>query len=277
MDKKRVLLVSDTHHCHHEWYGVGSEERMERLARHIAEEYERDPFALILFLGDYSLDHWKWQIGGSWVAEKRSYTKEWLDRYADRLPPVPYYLLAGNHEQYGEVLWEQLTGCKRETEVVLGEYLFILWDAYGGELDPDYHHDGVYTPLDVERIRQLMAEHADKRVILCSHHVAIDREQSEQTAALLADPRIVCLFAGHTHRADVRELHGKKVIFTGNYSYCDTAVKGDPRPYMWGFRDLYLDDTGILTRYIIPENTVTLNGEEVTVPYHVMGGVEIKF
>ncbi len=276
MEQKRVLLVSDTHSCHHEWYGVSTEARMERLIMHIGEEYAREPYEMILFLGDYSLDHWKWQVGGSWVSQQRSYTKEWLDQYAHRLPPVPYYLLPGNHEQYGEVLWEQLTGCKREMTVVLGDYLFILWDAYAGELDPDYHHDGVYTPLNVEKIRHLMAENPDKRVILCSHHVAIEREQSEETAVLLSDPRIVCLFAGHTHRADVRELHGKKVIFTGNYSYCNTAVKGDPRPYMWGFRDLYLNDTGIVTRYIVPENTAIFNGEEVTVPYHVMEGVEIK-
>ena len=67
MKKKRVLLVSDTHNCHIDWYGVSTKERMDRLMRHIQEEYQKDPFEMILFLGDYSLDHWRWQIQGSWL------------------------------------------------------------------------------------------------------------------------------------------------------------------------------------------------------------------
>ena len=52
----RIILASDIHHCHVTWYGVSSEERMERLVTHLNDEYERNPYDVILFLGDYSLD-----------------------------------------------------------------------------------------------------------------------------------------------------------------------------------------------------------------------------
>ena len=63
----RIILVSDIHHCHVTWYGVSSEERMERLVTHLNDEYERNPYDVILFLGDYSLDFWEWDIKGCYI------------------------------------------------------------------------------------------------------------------------------------------------------------------------------------------------------------------
>ena len=100
----RIILASDIHHCHVTWYGVSSEERMERLVTHLNDEFERDPYDVILFLGDYSLDFWEWDIKGCYINEGKSYTRTFVDMYAPRLR-APYMMIAGNHEQYGEAAW----------------------------------------------------------------------------------------------------------------------------------------------------------------------------
>ena len=66
----------------------------------------------ILFLGDYSLDHWAWNVKGSWLTEGKSYTKQFVETYLKELP-APHFMLAGNHEQYGEELWKSITGFSR--------------------------------------------------------------------------------------------------------------------------------------------------------------------
>ena len=282
MKKKRVLLVSDTHNCHIDLYGVSTKERMDRLMRHIQEEYQKDPFEMILFLGDYSLDHWRWQIQGSWLKEGRSYTDEWIKAYFDQLPPVPYYMIAGNHEQYGEEKWREITGCSRSLHVVMDDYLFILLDGYGANLDPEEHSDGTYAPMDVQKVRAIMDQYPDKKVILGSHYFHPDLESDKDgVKAILCDERVICLFAGHTHKADVwtlsEEYGSKKVIFTGNYSYCGGGKDPDPRPYMWGFRDLYLDEHSLLSRYIVQENDVVIQNEAVKIPYAYIEEVKMEY
>ena len=175
--RKRILLVTDFHNCHFDWYGVETDTRMKKMVKDINEEYEKDPFEMILFLGDYSLDHWQWQIKGSYLAQGRSYTKEFMENYKAGLPNVPMFWLAGNHEQYGDELWKEITGNSRQGHFVIEDYLFIMWDSYGGELDPDYHHDGVYTPMDREWVKGLMAEYPDKKVIFCSHYFSSELEK----------------------------------------------------------------------------------------------------
>ena len=280
MERKRILLISDTHHCHIDWYGVSSDERMKRLVRDIKSEYEKEPFEMILFLGDYSLDHWKWNIKGSWLESGKSYTAELIEKYFSDLPPVPYYMIAGNHEQYGEDKWKEITGCSRSFHVVVGDYLIVLWDSYGADLDPDFHSDGRYTPINERELRSLMAQYPDKKVILGSHYFDVTKEP-ESVAELFCDDRVICAFAGHTHKANVITLPesfgSKKLIFTGNYSYCSSSINGDPRPYMWGFRDLYLEDNRIFSSYIIPENEAVFGEERTTVPYQKIESVDITF
>ena len=137
MSQKRYLIASDIHWCHIDWYGVPTEERMARFVRHVKEEYEKEPFEALLLLGDYSLDHWKWNIKGSWLAEGKSYTKVFTDRVVAPLKElgIPLAMIAGNHEQYGEVLWHEITGYARRDCVVCDDVLFILPDTFGTELD----------------------------------------------------------------------------------------------------------------------------------------------
>ena len=48
-------------------------------------------------MGDYSLDHWAWNVKGSWLTEGKSYTKQFLETYLKELP-APHFMLPGNHE-----------------------------------------------------------------------------------------------------------------------------------------------------------------------------------
>jgi alpha-beta hydrolase superfamily lysophospholipase len=68
-----------------------------------------------------------------------------------------------------------------------------MCDNYAGELDPDYHHDGVYTPTDLSFVRKAMAEYPDLPVILIGHSMGsfiarlyIAHYASDITAAVIS-------------------------------------------------------------------------------------------
>ena len=110
---RRILLVSDVHQCRFNFFGLPSAVRKEHMTAQLLKEYEEDPYDMILFLGDYSLDFWDRQEGGSYLNETHvSDTANLIRDYLSRLP-VPYFMIAGNHEQYGRETWRKITGCDR--------------------------------------------------------------------------------------------------------------------------------------------------------------------
>ena len=272
MSRKRYLIASDIHWCHLEWYGVSNDERMARFVQHVREEYEKDPFEALLLLGDYSLDHWKWNIKGCWLGEGRSNTFLFCQRVLKSLQElgVPMAVIAGNHEQYGKRLWQALTGgFKRQDSLVVDDLLFILPDTFGADLDPTVHSDGTYCAADVKFIRAQMEKHPDKKVVLCAHHFEPARESEALRQLVKEDDRILCLFGGHVHRSKVVELGeawgNKALLYTGNYSY--NGGNQPPQESMWGFRDLIVDESGFSSRYITPANTIVVKGETIEHPY----------
>lgn len=268
---KRVLIVTDTHYCQLEYGGITKEEKAERIVAQINAEYEKEPFELILFLGDYSLDHWAWNTKGTWLTHGKSYTAEFKDKYLGALP-APYYMLPGNHEQYGEENWRALTGFSREAEFVCGDILFILWDSYGGQLDPDFHSDGTYTAPDVKRIREIMERYPDKKVILCSHYFLPCG--SEEEKELIREERVICLVQGHTHSSKILTLpqeYGSKLVLQAGAWIASPIDKE-----AWGVRDLCIFEDKIISRYIVADHTLYHNGEAYEILAHYRDGVEIK-
>lgn len=269
--KLRILLLSDLHYCQEEYGGITRDEKADRIIRQINDEHQKHPFSMILFLGDYSLDYWAWHTKGTWLTERKSYTKQFVDQYCQALP-APFYMLAGNHEQYDAAQWEQITGFKRSAEFVLGDYLFILWDSFGADLNPTEHSDGTYTPPDVQQIRSIIARHPNKNVILCSH--SFQPSLTDEEAELIRDPNILCLFQGHTHLSDIRtlpmEYGSKKLIQTGGWS--STAPSGATP---WGMRELYLEDDRITSSYIICSQKLVHKGLPYTVAARRQDTVEI--
>ena len=274
MSRHRFLIASDIHLCHLDWYGVPTEERMARFVRHVEEEYEREPFEALLLLGDYSLDHWRWNIKGCWLTEGKSNTRTFAREYVKKLQKlgVPIAMIAGNHEQYGEALWNELTGYRRMDYLLCGDVLFILPDTFGVGLDPTEHSDGTYCPAQIKFIRETMARYPDKKVVLCAHHFAPERESEELRALVRENDRILCLFGGHVHRSNIVELGedwgGKALLYTGNYSY-NTGKEADAESSFWGFRDLVLDGDTLISGYITPENRAVIEGEPILHAYGV--------
>ena len=99
--RKRILLVGDFHYIK-DWYGIDMDERMTRMVENINEEHAKDPLEMIIFMGDYSLDYWKYDNTEPYVTYINSgvsHTRLFMEKYKDMLPDVPIFWLAGNHEQ----------------------------------------------------------------------------------------------------------------------------------------------------------------------------------
>ncbi len=278
MKQRNIILASDIHLCHCDWLGVPPERRVQRFIDDIKREYERQPFEALLLLGDYSLDHWKWQIKGSYITDGKSYTKIFVDEYLSQLKalPIEIKMLAGNHEQYGDELWYALTGCHREDIYVTGDWLFILMDTYKAKLDPTEHSDGTYTGADMKFIRSAMEKYPDKRVIICSHYVEPWKDCEEFIDLLRNDGRVVCLFGGHIHRSEIwgMEEYGAKPVFSCGH-YADAGVK-PATDCMWGYRRLVLNDDYIESCYVTPQNEIFIDGERILHPYGEQDGMRIN-
>ncbi len=265
----RLVLMSDLHDCHIDWYGVPTAERMERLVRQYRAYAAACPVDHIMMLGDYSLDFWQWDVKGSWLREGVSNTRHFVRTYADRLG-TPYTMIPGNHEQYGEALFYEMTGCHRRASLSVGGAAFILADSFGRDLDPREHSDGTYAPMDVAWIRAEMDRYPGQRVFLCAHFFDLERESEAFARLVREEDRIVGLFQGHTHRCDVVPLgpaYGDKpLVQTGQFSY--SHATGHPGNGFWGWRELILTPTGAVTHYYTPANDCVIDG---AVYHHAAG------
>ena len=259
-DPVRVVLMSDLHDCHIDWYGIPTRERMERFVAQYRAYCAAYPVAHTLLLGDYSLDFWQWNTKGSWLREGVSNTAHFVRHYAARIP-TPYTMIPGNHEQYGEFLFRRLTGFSRRGSIVVGGALFVLADTFSGNLDPTAHSDGTYVPADVGWIRAEMARRPGLPVFLCAHQFAYQTESEAFRQLVREEPRIIALFQGHTHECSVidlgEEYGNKQLAQTGSFSY--NRAGG-----FWGWRELLLTPDGAQSRYFMPENDAFLDGT----PYH---------
>ena len=183
---------------------------------------------------------------------------------------VPVFVLAGNHEQFGNEKWKEITGNERQGSFVLGDNLFLFLDSFALGLDPEYHHDGISTEPDTLFIRSEMERYPSHKVYLLSHYFDLAASDGE-FAELVKDPRVVTLFQGHTHRCTAKSMGekyaNKKILQTGNFSYTsqkDTAQ--DMLESFWGFRDLCIVGRRAISRYIVAESTAEIKGAVTEVP-----------
>lgn len=250
----KVLIMSDVHLCQGDWHGMQSPDRMNKMVADLNAAYEKEPYEAIFFLGDYSLDHWKYEGKGSYRHQGVSNTKNLMDDYLPRLLCQNRYLIPGNHEQYGHEAWKQITGMERQFSAYVGGYLFVLLDTFGGDLDPEYDSDGTYTPADVDFICAEMDKYPDAPVILCSHFFALQRESEAFKAFVKDEKRVVCLYCGHDHLNRVEaapELGGKLIIHDGHFSYSGFH---DAARCPWGWTEVRLMEEGVISTYIHPES-----------------------
>ena len=109
----RILIASDLHHCELVWYNVQTDDRMQRMIKAFNDEYEKEPYDMLLLLGDYSLDFWICPPFGAFLNRGLCYTMKFMREVIPHLPKVPIYMIPGNHEQYGNANWKWITGCDR--------------------------------------------------------------------------------------------------------------------------------------------------------------------
>jgi len=250
----KVIILSDVHLCQGDWHGMQSPERMNKMVDDLNAAYKHEPYDAIFFLGDYSLDFWKYEKSGSYLYQGVSNTQNLMKDYLPRLLCPRYYLIPGNHEQYGHAAWKQITGMDRQFSVYQDGWLFVMLDTFGGDLDPDFDSDGTYTPADVDFIRAEMQKYPDAPVILCAHFFALQRETEAFKALVANEKRIVCLFCGHDHLNRIEaapELGGKLIIHDGHFSYSGFH---DASRCTWGWTEVRLMEEGIISTYVHPES-----------------------
>ena len=160
MKDTRVIVCSDVHLCHIDWYGLSCADRMDNMITNLNEYFDEKPYEKIVFLGDYSLDFWAFDQGGSYLNEGLSNTESFVKQFASRLK-APYYMAPGNHEQYGNEKWLEIVGNARHECFVVGKYLFVSCDNFSGNLDPDYHSDGTYTPTDIAFVKTCLDKYPE--------------------------------------------------------------------------------------------------------------------
>lgn len=259
-DDLRVIISSDIHYTYlQEWYGTSYNVRIQHWVDTIKKEHAENPIDLLVINGDISLDYWI--NGGSVIKNNQSTSKNFVKNFVSKLPDdIPVFIIPGNHEQYSDEDWLTITGNHREGHLLVGGRLFIFLDTFGGDLDPDYHHDGKYIGANVSYIEEVMAQNPNSDVYLIAHHFDTSKETSAFRTLVRTNDRIKGLFAGHTHKSAVIELGSawgnKTVAQTGNFAYFKDSAKES----FWGFRELIITDENAYSQYIIAESSAKVDG-----------------
>lgn len=262
----RVLLASDIHNNNQlSWYGVSNEKRMEMFVSAVNAEHEKQPFDLILLLGDYSLDFWV--HGGSVLNNGQSNTEDFMKNIASKFPAdVPVFYLPGNHEQYGNEAWKKITGNDRFGTVVLGDNVFVMLDTFAGNLDPTGNSDGTYTGIDMAYLEEQFAAYPNARFYICAHYIDQNREMAKLQKLTAEHDNIVGFFMGHHHKTTVIQLgnscQNKTIAQLGNFAY-GKGGSSETENYYWGFRDLVITPDRAVSRYIVAESNAVINGSAV--------------
>ena len=264
-ENKRLLIITDIHNCHANWYGMENDDRMELMCAALRREYDKAPYDAILCLGDYSLDFWGGELGGSYLwTPSVSRTTEFVEKYLPKFP-TKSYMIPGNHEQYSDAKWKEITGFDREYTVVYGDFVFVMLDTFRGILDPTENGDGAYSGVNLELLEKALMEHPDKEIILCTHYFDPKSESEEVKKLIASEKRIRTVFAGHRHISTTVILdeswRNLPVVFCGNFSYHRLSKSTDYfgtvfRSFMseemgeWGYRILDLSDGNLSTDYM---------------------------
>ena len=134
-----------------------------------------------------------------------------------------------------------------------------LLDGFREALLPTYDSADLYSPMDVNYIRQLLDKYPENHMWLVSHWFQPEAETEEFCRLVSSESRIRGLFMGHTHEHQLIPLGpewGNKVIAqTGNFSY---TMSGADTGGFWGFRDLVIEENKAVSCYIMADSDVVL-------------------
>ncbi|MCR4905598.1 MAG: metallophosphoesterase [Clostridiales bacterium] len=276
MQEHRVMIVSDIHNCHAAWYRMTNGERMADLIHCLEEAKAARDYELTLCLGDVSLDFWAFNEGGSYLWDPPvSRTAEFIEQVMPAFPQ-PFYITPGNHEQYAPEDWLRITRQPREQIVRTDWAVFVLLDAFSGDLGPTENSDGTYFPVNVSLIREALALPGGRPVFLLAHWFDMERESGEFRAVLCENPRIRALFCGHDHRSfsgstgpDAGDL---PILHDGHFSY---SGEHDPYACWRGWRELIVREDGSWESfYRVPHQAVPYPAWSVHIDAHIQDEIQ---
>ncbi len=209
MKENRLIFVSDVHYMtegvpqdkdgYQYYYGEENDFRIQKIITLLNEEYQKAPIDAVVFLGDST-------------HEKEAYFRELCTTWLPKLP-CPAYLLPGNHENYSDEVWREMTGYGRQYNLKLPYVHILMCDCFS-----DARHPHQLQPVDMDFVSEQVKKYPGEKFLLCTHYFQMD-EALEQW--LFSTPEVIAIMHGHTHLSlpKVESFGGKKVISTGNFSY----------------------------------------------------------
>ena len=261
----RVIVTSDVHYTdlNGPVNGYNADGRLQLWVNSILQEHEKKSVDLVIVNGDTSLDYRSAGDGGDLLVNDRSGTELFVKNYVSQLRAkgISVVVLPGNHEQYSENDWRELTGNNRNETYELGNNLFIMPDSYGTSLDPqedDQKSDGTYSKFDVASLKKMMSQYPEHNVYIVSHYIDMEPQDPQFLNLLQTNENIVGLFSGHTHSGltlggEDDTTYGRKTVAqTGHFSWKKDSTS-------WGFRDLVITADSAKCQYIsVAENNGTI-------------------
>ncbi len=270
--KVKLLILTDLHLCHIAWHGMAPEARLEQMITQVNERILTFAPDALLMLGDYSLDFWQWNVGGSMHFDPPvSNTTRFVQDFVSRLTMKPI-MLPGNHEQYGQDAWKQITTCDRSFRLDLPSLTLLGLDAFGSDLDPAENSDGTYTSPDLSAISAALTETAAP-LLLFAHHFDPEKDTPAVVDAIGGEERILALFAGHTHVISAEQYGTKPLFRCGHYSY----PRGSLLDHPWGWREVIVDDSCLKTYYYVPETHPEIDGKSYHQPQTILDEQTLAF
>lgn len=287
----RVVLVSDMHYTTEETaselevlhpganasaaagstFGYTQKEKTEAILNDINNFTKKYPIDAVMVLGDISLD----DCGFRNLPE--SYLKNFKTEILDKMD-YPWYAIAGNHDSYSADEWKSIMGTDRAFSVKVGDAAFIMLDTFGDDLATD-GSGSPYVGVDTEWLERELEKYPTETIFLCSHYYKPTAADYKFLKILKNNPRIVCMFRGHTHQNAVladENMGYKYLVDIGGYAYNgdDSAGILDfgqfDDDWAWGYQVLEWNETEARIYHVKTPRTYTgTNGI-----FNFPGGIE---
>lgn len=287
----RVILVSDMHYASEEsaadmqakypesnpsiasgeTFGYTQAEKVQAILDDIDDFAERQPIDAVMVLGDLSLDDYGYRN------LPVSYLKEVKKDFLDKLD-FPWYAIAGNHDSYPNEEWKAIMGTDRQYSVKIGDAVFIMLDTFADELATGAS-GSPYVGVDVEWLEKELEKYPTETIFLCSHFYQPKEADFKFRKILRDNPRIVCMFRGHTHKNTVlasEYMNYKYLADIGGYAYDGDDSSGEwdfsqfHDNWAWGYQVLEWNDTEARIYHVkTPRSYTGSNGT-----FNFPGGIE---
>ena len=294
----RVILVSDMHYTTEQTkeeykqqypdaiasdasgktFGYTQEEKIEAILDDIEDFSERQPVDAVMVLGDLSLDDYGYRN------LPISYLKDLKKDFLDELD-LPWYAIAGNHDSYPNEEWKAIIGTDRQYSVKIGDAAFIMLDTFADELATSAS-GSPYVGVDIEWLEKELEKYPTESIFLCTHFYKADAADYKFKKLLKDNPRIACIFRGHTHKSTLlapEELNFTILADIGGYAYDGDDSSGTwdfsqfNDRWAWGYQVLEWNETEARIYHVKTPRTYTGSNGTFNFP----GGIEedtiIKF